>query len=156
MLQPGFAARDRRIVLTGVENSAWTKAGFPANALIHVRPEPHGVDDERDFARIAPHLAAPAPIPAGLLAANLTLFENRDGNAALGKRQRRANPNDAAADNGRINRFRQFGIAFKRAQGKQHEAALSDEDESGNAIQPPPWMRHENRLRLPVPRHAGR
>ena len=58
---------------------------------------------ERDLARVAALRAAPAPVAARLLGADLALLAQGDVDALLGERERGARADDAAADhdNGR-------------------------------------------------------
>ena len=59
-----------------------------------------------DQSRIAALLAAPAPIPTGLLASDYPLFAQHDGDFALGQTQRGGGPDDASAHDHHIGRGR--------------------------------------------------
>ena len=75
-------------------------ACFSSDALIHSAPQLQRFQNKGNFTRVPPHLPAPAPIARGLLTGNDALFQQHDGNAALGQFKRRCNANDAAADDG--------------------------------------------------------
>ena len=65
-------ARPRR--LAEIHDAAGAKAGLGLDRLVHALPEAQALDDQRDLARVARHLAAPAPIAARLLAGDVALL----------------------------------------------------------------------------------
>src|SRR4051812_7218099 len=74
------------------------EAGLGLDHLVHPLPQLQALDDERDLARIARHLAAPAPVAARLLAGDMTLLAEHRRNALPGEEERGAGADNAAAD----------------------------------------------------------
>ena len=80
---------------------------------------------------VAPHRAAPAPVAAGLLAADTALFAQHDGMAFSAKEQRRADADDTAADDDHAGARRQtLGRSERYRRGetleRQTSAGISD------------------------------
>ncbi len=76
----------------------WRNPGLGLGARVHALPQTQGLDGERDLGEIAPHLAAPAPIAARLLAGDRALLAERDRHASLRETERGGGADDAAAD----------------------------------------------------------
>src|SRR5215470_16604381 len=74
VLEPGFKLRELWLGLRQIHDPGLAKPGLGFDHLVHALPEPEALDDQRQFARIAAHLATPAPIAARLLAGDVALF----------------------------------------------------------------------------------
>src|SRR5687767_9817146 len=81
-----------------VEQAALTETKVTPDIALHLFPVAKRQRGERQLAHVAVLLAAPAPVAAGLLAADVTLFEKGDREPALGQEIGRGNADDAAAD----------------------------------------------------------
>jgi hypothetical protein len=93
-----FAGSQLVLGLAQIGNAALAEAGLGADALVHAAPQVQRFDGERDLARIAAHLPAPAPVAARLLGADLALLAQHHVDAAFAQFERRAGADDAAAD----------------------------------------------------------
>jgi len=82
-----------------IEDALLPEAGIRAGSRIHALPEPQALDGEGDLGGVSSHLAAPAPVPTGLLAADVAFLAQGHRNSPLGKRQGSACADNAAADN---------------------------------------------------------
>src|ERR1700678_1760543 len=80
------------------DDAANAESGLGADRLVEALPDAQAFDDQRDLALVAAILAHPAPVAAGLLAGDVALLAQGDGDAPLGESQRRAGTDDAAAD----------------------------------------------------------
>ena len=75
VLEPGGTPLQLLIGLAGVEDAGpGGSRSRPPTSLVHALPETQALDDERDLARVTPHLADPAPIAARLLAGDVALL----------------------------------------------------------------------------------
>jgi len=83
------------------------KPGLGLDHLVHALPDAQTLDGQRQFARIARHLPAPAPIAARLLVGNVSLLAQCDRNALPCQEQRRTGADDPTANNDDINAGRQ-------------------------------------------------
>src|SRR5262249_2873928 len=97
------------------------------------------LDGERQLARVARHLAAPAPIAAGLLARDPALFAQRHRHPTLRQEQGRADTDDPAADDNDVGAGGPALLAWDRINAWRHALA-------------PLW----SCLRAPVARGKGR
>ena len=97
-LEPGGEADFIVFGFAHVHDAAFAKAGGAARQPIHVAPQTQALHDQRHLARVAARLPAPAPVAAGLFAADVALLAQRHGDAACGQRQRSRRADDAAAD----------------------------------------------------------
>ena len=120
MIEPSFQLRQLGRVLGEIHDAALAKAGFGLDPLVHALPQPQALDDQRNFARIAAHLAAPAPIAARLLAGDVPLLAQRDRDALFREKQRRAGADDAAADDYDIGARRQRLVGTNRIDARRH------------------------------------
>jgi peptide/nickel transport system permease protein len=93
---------------------------------VDAAPQPQRLPDKRDFARIAPHLAAPAPVAARLLAGDDTLLDERDIDAALSELERGGGTDDAAADDRDGGSGWKIGVGGDR-DGKRHAPDIANE-----------------------------
>ena len=98
MIEPAGEAREVVLVLGEIHDAAGAKPGLGLDPLVHPLPQPQALDDQRDFAGVARHLAAPAPVAARLLAGDVALLAQHGRDAPLGEEQRGAGADDAAAD----------------------------------------------------------
>src|SRR5690606_28584228 len=57
-----------------IHDAGGAEAGLGSETVPHRAPELHALDDERQLMGIAEHLAAPAPVAAGLLATDDALL----------------------------------------------------------------------------------
>jgi hypothetical protein len=98
MLEPGLVHGGVARGLVEVDDAGAAIAGRGLEPRLHPLPLAERFERERNLGRVTAHLAAPAPVAAGLLAGDAALLHQGDGDAALGKRQRRHDADDAAAD----------------------------------------------------------
>jgi hypothetical protein len=110
LVQPRLLLRDLLLGLAQIGDAGLAESGFAADALVHAAPETQAFQRQRDLRRVAPHGAAPAPVAAGLLAADAALFAQHDRVALLGQEQRGGRANDAAADDHDAGAGRQYGV----------------------------------------------
>src|SRR5204863_4954289 len=100
------------------------EAGIGAGIVLHVLPQPQRLAGERDFGARAALLAAPAPVAARLLAADVTLLDQRDGMTLPCQVVGRRDTDDAATDDDDIGLRRQALVAGYAAERRGHEALL--------------------------------
>ena len=112
LLQPGLPLRQLLLRAAEINDTAAAEAGFGADHVVHLRPQPQRLDRQRQLPRVAAHLAAPAPVAAGLFGGDLPLFAQHDGHAFAGQKERRADANDAATDDDDARYLRGFRIAW--------------------------------------------
>ena len=84
-LQPGLPFGKPGLVADQIEDAVLAEAGFATHPLVHATPEPQAFQHQRKLPRVAAHLAAPAPIAARLLGADLALLAQHDRHAAFGQ-----------------------------------------------------------------------
>ena len=101
----------------------WRKPVSASVSVVHALPQPQALDDQRDLARIAPHLAAPAPVAARLLAGDVALLAQHDRDALAGEEERRAGADDAAADDDDVGARGQFGIGRNWIDARRHDVS---------------------------------
>ncbi len=118
--QPRFLRRDLLLGLAQIGDAWLTEAGLSVDLRIHAAPQPQALDRQRYFARVAPHRAAPAPVTAGLLAANSALLAQHHGVALLRQEQRSADADDAAADHHHGGTVGDVGIGTDRIDWRRH------------------------------------
>src|SRR5471030_635341 len=68
-----------------VDEAGAAKPCLCAELAIEVAPDLEALHGKRQFAQVAMLLAAPAPVPAGLLAADHSLLDQRHGMPLLGE-----------------------------------------------------------------------
>src|SRR6266446_1004344 len=107
MMEPGFKLAELGLRLGQIHDPGLAKAGLGFDQLVHSLPQPQALDDQRELAGIAPHLATPAPVAARLLAGDVPLFAEDDANALLCEEQSGAGTDDPAADDHDIGARRQ-------------------------------------------------
>ena len=98
VIEPTFELSQLGPRLGEIHDAALAKAGFGLDPLVHALPQPQALDDQRDFAGVAAHFAAPAPITAGLFAGDMPLLAQRHRDPLFREKQGRAGADDAAAD----------------------------------------------------------
>jgi len=74
VLEPGFELVQLGLGLGQIHDAGLAEAGFGFDQLVHALPQPQALDDQGNLARVPPHLAAPAPIAARLLAGDVALL----------------------------------------------------------------------------------
>src|SRR5262245_42595071 len=113
-------ARDRGPLLPGgqlfgilgqEQNAGPPKAGVDAGVVLHILPQAQRLPGERDFGAGATLLTAPAPIPARLLPAHVSLLDQRDGVALLRQMIGRRDADDPAANDDNVGLRRQALVA---------------------------------------------
>jgi hypothetical protein len=107
MVEPVFEPCEIRPRFSQIHDAGSTEAGLGLDHLVHALPYPQTLDGQRQFARIARHLPAPAPIAARLLVGNVSLLAQCDRNALPCQEQRRTGADDPTANNDDINAGRQ-------------------------------------------------
>ena len=103
---------------------AWRKPVSRLVRVVHAAPEAEAFDGQRDFPGIAPHGAAPAPVAAGLLAADAAFLAQHDRMAFLGQEQRGGGADDAAADDHHAGAGRKTFIRLHEIDGGRHDVAI--------------------------------
>src|SRR3954471_15313750 len=83
--RPLFPLGEIGLPVRDVEETGAAKAGLGTQLAVEVAPDLEAFHGERQFAQVAMLLAAPTPVPAGLLAADHALVEQGDGVALPGK-----------------------------------------------------------------------
>jgi hypothetical protein len=124
MIEPAFEARQIGRRFGQIHDPGGTKAGLGFDHRVHALPQPQAFDGERQLARIAHHLAAPAPIAARLLAGDVPLLAQNRPDPLLRQEQRRAGADDPAADDHDIGARRQHLVGTHRINPRRHD--LSD------------------------------
>ena len=112
--EPGLVLRDLLRVVAQIGDAGRPEPGLRLGQRIHPAPQPQAFHRQRQLAQIAPDGAAPAPVAARLLAADRPLLAQRHGDSAPRQEQRRANADDAAADDDDIDALRQLRVGFDR------------------------------------------
>src|SRR5450755_3771253 len=84
--------------LAEIGDAGLPEAGLGLDHFIHALPQPQALDDQRQLARVASHLAAPAPVAARLLAGDVPLLAEHRRNALPREEESGAGADDAAAD----------------------------------------------------------
>jgi hypothetical protein len=107
------------------QDTGTPKAGIDAGVALHVLPQVQRLASKGDFGARAALLAAPAPIAARLLRANMPLLDQRDGVSLLRQMIGRRDADDATADDNDINLRRQAVIACYTAERRGHETLLT-------------------------------
>ena len=110
LVQPGLAFGQILLRLAQIDDAAAAEAGLGSRQGVEFGPEPQRLDRQRDFQRVAAHLAAPAPIAAGLFGGDLALLAQHDRDAFAGQEERGAGADDAAAHDHHAGPRRQIGI----------------------------------------------
>ncbi|MGY2938252.1 hypothetical protein ACVWZ6_007854 [Bradyrhizobium sp. GM6.1] len=95
---PSLPAGELVLALGQEQHAGTAEAGIDAGIVLHVFPQPQRLAGQRDLLTRAALLAAPAPIAARLLAADMALLDQGDGEALLCEMIGRGDANDAAAD----------------------------------------------------------
>ncbi len=120
MVEPGFELGQLGLRLGEIHDPGLAKAGLGLDHLVHALPQPQALDDQRDLARIPPHLAAPAPIAARLLAGDVPLLAKHGRDPLLRQKEGRAGADDPAADDHDIGARRQRVIGADRIDARRH------------------------------------
>src|SRR5690606_12571445 len=82
------------------------KADVLADLCLQAAPDVHALDHHGQLANVAPLLAHPPPVAAGLLAGNVALLAQRGLDALAGEKPGRGNADDAAAYDHDVGRLR--------------------------------------------------
>ena len=107
VIEPGFELGEIGLGVPEIHDPAGAEPGLGLDQLVHPLPQPQAFDDERKFARVAHHLAAPSPIAARLLAGDVPLLAQRHRDAPLREEEGRAGADNAAADDDHVGARRQ-------------------------------------------------
>jgi hypothetical protein len=129
--QPGILCGDLGLRPAQIHDARLPEAGFPVGVPVQVAPQPQALQRQRYLRRVAPHAAAPAPVPRRLFAADHALFANGDRDALLRQEQRRRNTDDSPADDHHVSPRRQGGIG-RNGNDRWRHADLSSRDRGGN------------------------
>src|SRR5580704_3380152 len=111
-------------VLGQKQDTGAPKAGIDAGVILHILPQPQRLAGQRNFGARPALLAAPAPIAARLLRADMPLLDQRDGASLLREMIGRRDADDATADDHNIGLGRQALIACDTAERWGHETLL--------------------------------
>src|SRR3954447_6200852 len=114
MIEPAGETCEIVLIVSEIHDAAGAEAGFGLDALVHPLPQPQALDDQRDFAGIARHLAAPAPVATRLLAGDMALPAPQGRDAFLGEKWRRARADNPPADNPDVGAGRQGLVGYDR------------------------------------------
>ena len=125
VFQPGLVPGDVGRPFAEIDDAGLAVARVDAQAPVEAAPDALCLDAEGDLARVAAHGAAPAPVAAGLLAADAALLAERGGDALLRQGEHGADADDAAADHHDIDARRQAGIGFHGIDGWGHGVSAS-------------------------------
>src|SRR5258707_14125622 len=120
MLEPREMPRHIRLRRAEIGDAGLAEAGLGLDHRVHALPQLEAFDDQRDLARVAHHLAAPAPIAARLLAGDVALLAQDGRDALLREEQGRARPDDAAADDDDIGAGRKSLVGCDRIDARRH------------------------------------
>ena len=123
-LGPFLPGGQFRRVLGQEQDAGAPKAGIDSGVVLHVLPQAQRLAGKRDFGARAALLAAPAPIAARLLGADMPLLDQRDREPFLRQMIGRRNADHAAADDDDIGLRRQALVACYAAEGWGHETLL--------------------------------
>ena len=97
MFQKGLVGCQLGLGLAQIQDTALSEPGRFHQPGFKRTPKFQALDDQRQLALITAHLAAPAPVAAGLFAGDLVFLAQRHRYAAFGKEVGGGGPNDAAA-----------------------------------------------------------
>ncbi len=103
-----------------IDDTAAPEAGLGPDQGVHLRPQPQRLDRQRQFPRVAAHFAAPAPVAAGLLAADLPFFAQHHRDALTREEERGADADDAAANDDDLGRGGLIRVACDWIEGRGH------------------------------------
>ena len=120
MFEPCLHVAQRLGAVAEIHDAAGAKAGLRLDRPVHPFPEAQALYDQRDLARVAGHLAAPAPVAARLLAGDVALLAQHRRDAALRQEQSRAGADNAAADDDDIRLGRQFLVGRDWIDARRH------------------------------------
>ena len=118
--QPRLLRGDLLLGLAQIGDAGLAEAGLAVDARVHAAPQPQALDCQGNLARIASHGAAPAPVAAGLLAADAALLAQHDRVALLGQEQRGAGADDAAANDHHAGARGKAGVGLNRIDWGRH------------------------------------
>ncbi len=123
--QPCFVFGDVLFGLAQIGDAGLAEAGLAVGAGVHAAPQPEAFDRQRDFPGVAAHGAAPAPVAAGLLAADAAFLAQHDRMALLGEEQRGGGADDAAADHHHPGAGRKTLVGLNEIDWGRHDVASS-------------------------------
>ena len=117
-----------RLSVGDIDDAGPGEAGIAADQPVHILPEPHAFESERDLAGVAAHDADPAPVAAGLLMADLALLADRDRDPIARQEQCCGDADDAAADDDDVAGGRQGRIGLDGLDGDAHHEGSGRRD----------------------------
>jgi hypothetical protein len=106
-IDPAFPTRKFLRILRHPEDAGAAETDIGADLLPHIAPHLEADARQWNLVAVAPLLAAPAPIAAGLLGADMPLLDQRDGAPLLRQMMGRRDADDPAADDDDIHGFGQ-------------------------------------------------
>ncbi|MCY1519956.1 hypothetical protein D9M68_547210 [compost metagenome] len=124
-LAPLGPAIELGLVIRQIEQAAAAETEVFAEVSGDLLPEREALGRQRQFARVAVLLAAPAPVAAGLLGADTALLHQGNAHALTGHEIGGAYANDAPADDDDIGAFRQLRTGLRGDQGSRHSVLLA-------------------------------
>ena len=122
LFKPGGAFREILFRAAQIDDADTAEPAFGLDQFVHVVPQPHGLDRQRDLAGIAAHFAAPAPVAAGLFGRDLTFFAEDHLDAVAGEKERGAHADDAAADDHDRGAGRLRGVGWNVIERLRHQS----------------------------------
>jgi hypothetical protein len=114
------------IVVAEIEQAAAPKTEIFADIHCEAVPQGEAFRRQRQLARIAVLLPAPAPVAARLLGADPPLLDESDLHAAPGEVIGRADADDAAADDDDVGAVGQCGAGVDLEQWRRHQGLLAE------------------------------
>ena len=114
------------LVFGEIDDPGLAKSGVAFDRAVDAAPDAQRFDDERELARIAPLLAAEAPIAARLFAADMALLAQRHRDPFLRQEEGRRNADDAATDDDDIDARGKFTVGCNGLDTRGHGSTLRD------------------------------
>ena len=124
LVQPRLLRRHLLLGLAQIDDAGLPVARFAPGAFVHATPETQAFQRQRDLALVASHGAAPAPVAAGLLAADRAFFAQHDAVPLLGQEQRGGYADDAATDDHHAGAWRKCRVGDNGIDGWRHATIL--------------------------------
>ena len=118
---PSLPAGQLVLALGQEQHAGAAEAGIDTGVVLHVLPQPQRLAGQRNLLTRTALLAAPAPIAARLLAADMALLDQRDGETLLRQMIGRRHADDAAADDDDVHLRRQAFVAVYTGERRGHE-----------------------------------
>jgi hypothetical protein len=121
---PALPAGELVLALGQEQHAGAAEAGIDAGVVLHILPQPQRLARQWNLLTRAALLAAPAPIAARLLPADMPFLDERDGKPLLRQMIGRGHTDHAAADDDDIHLRRQAFVAIYTVERRGHGALL--------------------------------